>query len=112
MKYNLTEPCNECPYLIGGGFTFASLTRHAQGEFACHKACVLEDRDDGNGEVYRARNGKTPHCAGALIFLEKQDKPHQMMRICERIGMYDRTKLNMSANVGSKPSDYRKQPRG
>ena len=106
MNYNMTEPCDACPYLIGSGFTFASLTRHASGEFACHKACKLDDNDN-----YVPRNDKTPHCAGALIFLEKQDRPHQMMRICERIGMYDRRKLNMNAPVGSKPADYRKQRR-
>lgn len=39
------------------------------------------------------------HCAGALIFLEKIEEPHQMMRICERLGMYDRTKLDMDAPV-------------
>jgi hypothetical protein len=104
MKYNLTEPCDACPFLIGSGFTYRSLAEHASGEFACHKACTL---DDG---VYVARGDKTPHCAGALIFLEKQDKPHQMMRICERLGMYDRTKLNMDAAVGSSPRDYRTKP--
>lgn len=103
MKYNLTEPCDECPYLIGSGFTYRSLVEHASGEFPCHKACVLDEEG-----VFVERGKKTPHCAGALIFLEKQNAPHQMMRICERIGLYDRTKLNMNANVGSKPSDYRK----
>lgn len=102
MNYNMREPCDACPFLIGSGFTFASLTRHASGEFGCHKACNL-DEETGNYEPHK----KTPHCAGALIFLEKQDKPHQMMRICERLGMYDRTKLNMAANVGSTPADYR-----
>jgi hypothetical protein len=62
------------------------------------------DEETGNLE---ARYDKTPHCAGALIFLEKREEPHQMMRICERLGMYDRTKLNMNANVGSEPADYR-----
>jgi hypothetical protein len=95
MKYNLTEPCDECPFLIGSGFKLRALQRHASGEFACHKACVV---DEESGD-FVPRNDKTPHCAGALIFLEKQDAPHQMMRICERLGLYDRTKLNMSAPV-------------
>jgi hypothetical protein len=80
---------------------------HASGEFGCHKACNL-DEDSGSYEPH----DKTPHCAGALIFLEKQGNPHQMMRICERLRgkdglpMYDASKLDMSANVGSEPSDY------
>lgn len=108
MNYKLTTPCDACPFLLGSGFTYARLMQHASGEFGCHKACELRDDGDGEGEVFKSRGDKTPHCAGALIFLEKQDAPHQMMRICERIGVYDRTKLNMDAPVGSKPSDYRR----
>lgn len=104
MKYNLTKPCAECPFLIENNFTFVSLLGHSSGEFPCHKACK---NDEDTGE-YVPRNDKTPHCAGALIFLEKQDRPHQMMRICERLGLYDRTKLDMTANVGTKASDYRR----
>lgn len=103
MKYTMTTPCKECPFLKGSGFTYRSLMAHASGEFACHKACELSE--DG---VYEAKSQDTPHCAGALIFMEKQGKPTQMMRICERIGMYDYTKLDMNANVGDCPSDYRK----
>lgn len=106
MNYTMTDPCDACPYLRDSGFTFASLTRHAIGEFACHKTCELDPETD----QYEPRE-KSLHCAGALIFLEKQGRPNQLMRICERLGMYDRTKLNMSANVGSKPGDYRKQLR-
>lgn len=39
------------------------------------------------------------HCAGALILLEKMEQPNQMMRWMERIGAYDRTKLDMDAPV-------------
>jgi hypothetical protein len=106
MHYKMTTPCSECPFLRNSGFTYASLIRHASGEFGCHKACNLSEE---TGE-YEPHEG-TPHCAGALIFLEKQGKPHQMMRICERIGHYDHTKLNMGADVGSKPSDYRPKKR-
>jgi hypothetical protein len=97
----MTEPCDACPFLKGSGFTFSSLVAHASGEFACHKTCNLSD-SSGNYEPHK----KSLHCAGALIFNEKRDAPHQMMRICERIGMYDMRKLNMDANVGSAPSDY------
>lgn len=101
MKYHLTEPCSACPFLIGSGFSYQSLVEHASGEFACHKQCDLSD----DGVYIEKPNGKTNHCAGALIFLEKQDAPHQMMRICERLGLYDRTKLNMNAPVVNHPKD-------
>ena len=102
MNYKMTTPCDACPFLIGSGFTYASLKAHASGEFGCHKACELKD-----GEYLP--KGKTPHCAGALIFLEKQDAPHQMMRICERLGVYDRSKLNMDAPVVNGPEDCRRR---
>ena len=108
MKYTLTTPCPECPFLRTSGFTYASLVDHASGEFACHKAC---DLDEETGDFIEKANGKTPHCAGALIFLEKQGRPHQMMRICERLAMYDRSKLDMAANVGRRASDYRRGKR-
>lgn len=106
MKYSMTEPCDACPFLRDSGFTFIGLLGHASGEFACHKTCKLEKNEDGF-ESYQPRNENTPHCAGALIFNEKRNQPHQMARICERLGIYDHRKLNMKANVGSKPEDYR-----
>ena len=103
MIYTMTTPCNECPFLIGSGFEYKSLVAHASGEFGCHKACdVNEDEEYG---TYFEPNEHTPHCAGALIFLEKQRAPHQMMRICSRLGIYDRRKLNMDAPVVSSPDD-------
>ena len=108
VNYNLTTPCAECPFLKGSGFTWRSLQAHASGEFPCHKASVL-DEEDG---TYQPRPGnKTPHCAGALIFLEKQNKQHQMMRICERLGMYDRRRLKMDSPVVTRPSDCRRPAR-
>lgn len=94
MNYKMTTPCNACPFLKGSGFTLRSLIEHASGEFGCHKACDL-DEETGTYEPHE----KTPHCAGALIFLEKRERPHQMMRICERLGLYDASKLNMDAPV-------------
>ena len=106
MNYSMTKPCDACPFLKGSGFTWTNLHRHASGEFACHKTCKLDDES----EVYEPQK-KSLHCAGALIFLEAQSKPHQMMRIAERLGMYDRRKLEMGAPVIKKPTDCkRRQP--
>lgn len=94
MKYTLTEPCDQCPFLKGSGFKLRALHAHASGEFACHKTCTIDDETG-----YFVPHDNSPHCAGALIFLEKRNEPHQMMRITKRLRMYDRTKLNMGANV-------------
>ncbi len=104
MQYTMLEPCDECPFLKTSGFVFQRLTEFASGEFPCHKTCKVEE-ESGN---FVPKNHKTLHCAGCLIFLERRERPHQMMRIAERLGMYDRTKLKMDSNVGSKPSDYRR----
>lgn len=101
MKYNaLTEPCKECPFLNTPnmllGFTLRRLMEFAQGEFPCHKTATINENEEDPG--YEA-TPKSVHCSGALIFLEKRELPNQMMRICERIGLYDRRKLNMEANV-------------
>lgn len=61
--------------------------------FSCHE--TIEYGDDGEF----VRSPEESHCAGALIFLEIQNKPNQIMRIAERLGLYDRTKLDMGARV-------------
>jgi hypothetical protein len=103
VNYRLTTPCDQCPYLKGSGFTWASLKAHASGEFPCHKASDLS----GDGFFVEKEGQKTPHCAGALIFLEKQKKPHQMMRICERLGLYKPANLDLAAPVVTSPKDCR-----
>lgn len=97
MKYDLTTPCDECPYLkkLKRGFTIARLRSLAgEGSFHCHKT---GSQDEESGDFIPTENSQ--HCAGMLIFFEKRNSPNQMMRIAERIGMYDRTKLNMKAPV-------------
>jgi len=77
----------------------------AEGEFCCHKTTVCDD------EGKYTPGPDSQHCAGALIFLEKQDAPHQMMRICERLGIYDRRKLDMDAPVFGSLAEVRKADR-
>lgn len=96
MHYTMTEPCTACPFLkeFRRGFTMRRLFEHASGEFACHKTC---DVDEETGDFVPTKD--SVHCAGALIFLERRKQSHQMMRIRERLGLYDRRKLNMKAPV-------------
>lgn len=95
MKYTQTTPCKECPFLnsMKKGFTIKRLHEFASGQFPCHKSA--EENEDGEFEA----TSKSVHCAGALIFLEKRKQPNQMMRISERLGLYDYRKLNMEADV-------------
>lgn len=95
MKYTQTKPCKECPFLksMAHGFTIKRLKEFASNEFPCHKSAELTEESE-----YKATD-KSVHCAGALIFNEKRNTPHQMMRIAERLGMYDYTKLDMKADI-------------
>ena len=96
MKYNiLTTPCGDCPFLacMSHAFTITRLTELADGTFHCHKT---GDCTSGGDFV------PTPTslaCAGALIFLEKRGRTSNIMRIMERLGAYDHTKLDMKADV-------------
>ncbi len=94
MNFNMKTPCSTCPFRSDVNFhldadrveeILDSITNRDQ-TFLCHKTINSEP-------------SKKEHCAGALVMLEKEDNPNQMMRISERLGMYDRSKLNMKAPV-------------
>lgn len=97
--YRMTSPCDNCPFrsdvkpYITPGCVREIERSLSRAEFPCHK--TTEHDDDG----HRARSNDEIHCAGALILLEKEQRPSQMMRVCERLGMYDPSKLNMDAPV-------------
>lgn len=101
MRYTMTSPCDQCPFLdntqMRRGFTRARLKAFAEGVFPCHQTASSVEDEDGFSE-YRANNNSV-HCAGALIFNEKRGQANQMTRICERLGLYDASKLNMEAKV-------------
>jgi hypothetical protein len=101
VNFDLRKPCPKCPFrtditpFIRGdrAAEIADGLLRQQGTFACH--VTVEHDDDGEPVTH----GGEQHCAGALIMLERMNRPNQMMRFCERIGMYDRRKLDMDAPV-------------
>lgn len=117
MKFDLPRPCKNCPFRsdIKGYLTkkrvreiIDGITRE-QATFSCHKSNDFETGEDGWSET--VETSKTQHCAGALIFLERLDRPNQMMRIAERLGMYNRSKLDMDSPVHTARSMVTAQPR-
>ena len=97
MNFNMTKPCRNCPFLT----TTLPYISTARAEeitegvmnditFTCHKTLDKPDREH-------------EHCAGAMIFLEKQNNPNQMMRISQRFGDYDPTCLDMESKVYDSP---------
>jgi len=103
VKFTLKKPCKNCPFRTDIEFylgaeraeEIADAVTRLDQTFACHETTVPDDEDDL--EMMVTENSQ--HCAGVLIMLEKMEQPNQMMRISERLGFYDRTKLDMDAPV-------------
>ncbi len=102
MNYDLKKPCSNCPFLKADGAVrlgesrieeIAGAMLSSQGStFACHKTVQYDDdADDPDTEINR---DKQQHCAGALIFAEKNNTTTQAMRWMERIGVYDHKALD------------------
>lgn len=101
MKYDLVRPCPHCPFRRDrpGYLRPERAVQIAQAlaegsEFACHQTT----EPDADGEDLVA--GETSQfCAGALLMLEQQDSPNQIMRVAERLGIYDPAKLDRDSPV-------------
>lgn len=87
--FNRTKPCKTCPFRTNGDALRLLGRERAQeisdslledGTFSCHDDIDLQE-------------SKRQHCAGATIILEKLNRPNQMMRISERLRLYDRDAL-------------------
>lgn len=96
MKFDMTSPCSECPFLksMKRGFTVQRLREFASGAFPCHKTAQMDDEE---GQYEATPNSQ--HCAGALIFLEKRGQSSNFMRVMERLGFYDYEKLDMTVKA-------------
>jgi len=103
--YTLTTPCKKCPfrndidpYIRPGRVLELEQALAGGGTFTCHKTTVESEEDeDGWTEMIDGPNAR--FCAGAMILVERDYGGNQMLRIAERLGMYDAEKLNMDAPV-------------
>ncbi|ALN97773.1 hypothetical protein Bp8pS_094 [Bacillus phage vB_BpuM-BpSp] len=90
--FNLKKPCKDCPFVKGSstnttliegrldGIKYDLLNNHT---FSCHKT-VDYDKNNKNNEQ---------HCVGAMLYLYKENRPNQMMRVGERLGFLDEDEL-------------------
>lgn len=101
MNFSLKRPCAKCPFRTDvhpylpperADEILTAITVQ-DATFACHETTEFDEEGE------HCSSSDEQHCAGALILLERMEQPNQMMRIAERIGMYDRTKLHMDAPV-------------
>lgn len=105
MQRHLVRPCANCPFRTDREFYLHPARRReiARGllndqDFACHKTTKSVEDDEGFEDMV-IDDDTTEACAGAMIVLEKMNRPTQMMRIEERIGFYDASKLVMDSPV-------------
>ena len=112
-EHSLRSPCNNCPFrtdiepYLRAARAYEIITGAERSELFCHKTLthVLngDDEDEDGPKILR---GRSKVCAGMMICLEHVDRPTQMMRISERLGLYDRTKLDMDAPVYTSPKAF------
>jgi len=107
MKFDLIRPCAHCPFrsdikpfLRQDRAEEIAETLLNDGTFTCHKTVDYDDDDGGH------TTADSQHCAGATIVLELIERPNQMMRIAERLGIYDRAKLKMDSPVYQDLDDW------
>lgn len=101
MNFDLKKPCADCPFRSDKLFQLRPdrVKEIVNGDsFPCHKTV---DYSEGTPDT-----SKEQECAGLMIMLEHMEQPNQMMRIAERLGVYDRTKLDMDSPVYEHVEDY------
>ena len=95
MKLDLKTPCKDCPFIKGS----STNTTLAKGRLQGIKDDLRKDMSFTCHKTLEKPSNEQQHCAGALIFLEKENRPNQIMRIAERLGMYDHTKLKIDVDI-------------
>ena len=89
--FALVTPCADCPFLKKGAIRLRAARIEeivaCEYPFYCHKTT----RHDDEGDAIATND--SVHCAGILIFHEKTGGSTNAMRIGERLGLYDPTKL-------------------
>lgn len=90
--FDVKQPCKDCPFIEGGNMQRSLAEGRLDGiksdlmadkTFSCHKTVDYEHGD----------RRKEKHCAGAMIYLYKNKRPNQAMRIGERLGMLKESEL-------------------
>ena len=101
MDFDLKRPCHHCPFrsdrhgFLRRADEIADDLR-AGRTFTCHETTVSVDREDGSSD--RVDGAKAQMCAGAMSVLMKDPVgPNQMMRIAQRLGVFDPDALDPDA---------------
>ncbi len=103
MNFDLVRPCSNCPFRSDRRFYLArGRVREILGggkgrawwpapSFPCHKTIEY-----GEHTVIPAT---AQQCAGVMIILSREGRPNDAMQIAQRFGMFDPSRLDLSAPV-------------
>ena len=100
MWFHKKVPCDECPFRRRGAKVVrlsrgriediaGNMLDSNGGSFTCHKAIHGEEDDYGKYEP----SINDVHCAGALIFAERNNSQTKVMWLGERLDLYDPSKF-------------------
>lgn len=96
MRY---KECANCPFFDPNQLHLSRERKleivasiRSDASFHCHATLDYNTEDDDPMPTAR-----TQECVGSMILQEREGRVNQMLRIMERIGMYDHTKLDMAS---------------
>lgn len=101
MRFDLRRPCPKCPFRkdclpewLGerrAEEIAESLLGRPGATFPCHETTQHDDEGD------HVQREDEQHCAGALLLVEADGAPNQMLQIAERLGIRDPDLLDPDA---------------
>lgn len=91
VSFKVTSPCADCPFRKEGGIALSEARAREisgvmltdEGSFTCHKTLP-------SGEGTRRQEA---HCAGALLFALKNQRPTRLMRFAQHLELFAPDKL-------------------
>lgn len=94
--FKLKKPCPGCPFLKNSPTglhpdRLPSIVEdlHNGDVFYCHKTIDYGKQFNEETDEFIKDVEKNQFCAGAMIYLEKQKAPNQIMQIAGRLGYYN-----------------------
>lgn len=121
--FKLTRPCSDCPFRKGMGSQFQLHPRRLAAivegmAFQCHKTVDYSGKtglpfDHGAEDEDRPSAGDHPQqCAGLMALLHREGQPNQIMRIGERLGHLDCSKLDPDSDTYASIAEAKRAHRG
>ncbi|WP_456363640.1 hypothetical protein [Priestia aryabhattai] len=94
--FKVKKPCNNCPFLKNSPMfldedRLPEIVEHLDnnGLFHCHKTINYKKQIDTETNEMIKESKQNQFCAGAITYLEKQNRPNAPLQVAQRVGWYD-----------------------